>query len=140
MLAKLLVPKVAGTIGGILLALLLATGVFAYVQTQRIAGEVSKREAAELLLASARAELKGFEVALAFRDQLIADQNEAVAELTKAREEDRKAYLARIAAADQRAKINEERAKELLARPVPEGDELKQCRAARELLVEEMTR
>src|SRR3546814_12543704 len=69
------------------------------------------------------------------KDGVIKQQTEGLDAILKSRWQDRQAYTANLSAADGRAKSLTAQADKLIALKVPQGDEVDQCRAARELLV-----
>ena len=73
------------------------------------------------------------------RDALIGAQNAGIEAISKQRAEDRVIYLRNFAAADERAKDNDNRAAQIMDLPTAAVDELAQCRASRILLEEELT-
>lgn len=72
------------------------------------------------------------------RDALIAQQNAGIIAISGQRAEDRVIYLKNYAAADERAKDDDDRASAILALPNQHIDELAQCRASRALLEQEL--
>jgi hypothetical protein len=100
-------------------------------------------QAVLLNIMGARLDTKNAEIAklkatAEFAGQLITIQNNAVGELHRQREEDRKAYLAGIATANKLAASKEAHATTILQLPSP-VDPAEQCVAARELLSKELT-
>lgn len=75
---------------------------------------------------------------LAWATELLTTQSAAVDSLSKQREEDRKAYLAGIQAANKRAIQLEVSAERILSLPTP-PDPATQCTAAEALLRKELT-
>src|SRR3546814_8547719 len=69
---------------------------------------------------------------------VIKQQTEGLDAILKSRWQDRQAYTANLSAADGRAKSLTAQADKLIALKVPQGDEVDQCRAARELLEKEL--
>jgi predicted phage tail protein len=138
MIAKFLASRFAGPIVIALIAAVIASLGFGGIQSRRLSNcnEVSSArlqtiEALQQTIATQRSQL-------AQRDGLIAKQNAAVEAIQKARAEDREVYLRQYAAADQRAKSNDARARSLLSLTSTQADEIGQCREARQLLEQEL--
>lgn len=80
-----------------------------------------------------------FKDAVTQRDVLISRQNASIQALADAAQADRSAYLDGIAAAKQVSADHLKASSELLALKAPDG-ELAQCRAARDLLEQELVK
>ncbi|MFC3214641.1 hypothetical protein [Novosphingobium panipatense] len=102
--------------GGLGLALI-GSSIFGYVQTERLSAARETIQAREATIATHKA-------AVVDRDVLIAKQNDAVRQLQAKSEEDRAAYLERLAAADKRAEVYKGQAKSLLTATTEATDEL----------------
>lgn len=101
------------------------------VQSARVGYFSTKLEKAE-------AERDNIATQLAWSRELLTTQSAAVDSLSKQREEDRKAYLAGIQAANKRAIQLEVSAERILSLPTP-IDPANQCTAAEALLRKELT-
>lgn len=139
MLAKLLTPRIAGAVGGTLLVATLASGAFAYIQTQRLEAANDRAASRDLTIAVLKQRVANDATAVKQRDAVIRLQSNGLEAILKSRWQDRQVYLAGIAAADTRAAVHTTRADELIRLKAPDGDEAAQCRAARELLEKELT-
>nr|WP_294850056.1 hypothetical protein [uncultured Sphingomonas sp.] len=140
MIANFLASRFAGPIVMALAALALAGGIFGGVQTYRLGNaQDTITTQAELIQGKDQALALATSM-IATRDGLIKSQNEGIEALKKVREEERAAYLKQYAAADERAKSNDARAKQLLGLSASNTDELTQCREARGLLLQELVK
>src|SRR3546814_13297883 len=72
------------------------------------------------------------------KDGVIKQQTEGLDAILKSRWQDRQAYTANLSAADGRAKSITAQADKLIALKVPQGDEVDQCREARECIEQEV--
>lgn len=121
--------------GGLGLALI-AASAFGWLQTDRLnaakrtitslTGEVS------LLTQRVKADVQLIQV----RDQLIGTQNQAVLAMQQAADADRVAYQARIVAAEKLAKVQKDRAADIMSRQASTQDELERSREALRLIQE----
>lgn len=121
--------------GGLAIALALAVA-FGWVQSGRlnVATQRIKDLGGQIVLLEQR--VNSDAGLIATRDRLIAAQNQAVLAMQQAADADRKAYEARIAAANKLAQVQEARAKDIMSRHVDTQDELERSRAALALIQE----
>lgn len=128
--------RLLGFVSGDLALALAAAVVFGWIQTDRLKSAketiVALDGKAALLVQRITSDRQLIET----RDKLITAQNNAVLAMQKAAEADRKAYMARIAAADKVAKVYEAQAADILSRQIETTDELERSRAALALIQE----
>lgn len=124
-------PVVLGLVG----ALLIALGI----QSYRLGSANDTVSSQRLTISGQQLAIDLAKSQLAQRDALIAKQNAAVDALVAEATKNREAYLKQFAAADQRAKSNDARARQLLNLTTTATDELARCQAAARLLAEELT-
>src|SRR3546814_1134750 len=124
-----LTPK----IGAALALALVASSGFAWLQTERLAAAnikvTSLTTEADMLAQLA----KSYKSTADAKDGVIKQQTEGLDAILKSRWQDRQAYTANLSAADGRAKSLTAQADKLIALKVPQGDEVDQCRSAREI-------
>lgn len=131
-LTRKLLAYLAGGLG----VLLIASAAFGWLQTERL-------NAARSLVTSLRGEVtlltqrvkSDFQL-IQVRDQLITTQNQAVLAMQQAADADRAAYQSRIAAAEQLAKVQKDRAADIMSRQATTQDELERSREALRLIQE----
>lgn len=116
------------SLGDIAIALLAVAFVASYIQLQITHGKLSAE----------REKTARLEMQVATAGQLLAQQNAGIEALSAQREEDRKAYLAGIRAADKQAVRLEIDAADILSLPSPATRD-EQCTAAETLLRSELT-
>lgn len=121
--------------GGLGVGLIAAAG-FGWLQMERLS-------AARDLTASLRGEVslltqrvQSDAQLITSRDALIDSQNKAVLAMQQAAEADRTAYKARIAAAEKLAKVQSDRAADIMSRQASTDDELQRSREALKLIQE----
>ncbi len=138
-LSKLLLPKVAGPIGAVILALIAYLSITGYTKSQRIESLSAQLEACvdekQLIMDAATT----YRTDNLQKDETIRKQSASIKELKARADAQRAAYEQRIQTARATSVSLQERAEALLATPVPVGDELTLCRAARDLLEKELT-
>lgn len=121
--------------GGLCIALALAVA-FGWLQTDRLSTsrDLVKSLRGEISLLVQRVKSDG--QLIATRDQLITAQNTAVLAMHETAEADRAAYKARIAAAEKLAKVQQDRAADIMSRNASTEDELERSREALRLIQE----
>ncbi|API58549.1 hypothetical protein BSL82_03840 [Tardibacter chloracetimidivorans] len=129
-----LTPK----IGAGLAVIATAASVFAWVQSARLTAANDRIVSRDREMTTMQQQLNVQATALAQKDAVIRQQTTGLDMILKARWQDRQAYTANLSAADGRAKSLTAQADRLIALKVPQGDEVDQCRAARELLEKEL--
>lgn len=136
---KLLLPKVAGPIAGVLLLLIAALGVTTYVQSQRI-------ESLSTSLTSVRSEMglwksaaDNYRSANLANESIIKKQTASIKALKEKSDAAKIAYQTRLEAGRSAAAEYRADAKNLLMLDAGVTDELGLCRAARDLLEKELT-
>lgn len=136
---KLLLPKVAGPLAGVLLLLIAGLGVTNYVKTQRI-------ESLSTSLASVRSEMDlwksatdNYRSANLANQSIIKKQTASIKALKEKSDAAKVAYEKRLEAGRSAAAEYRTEAKNLLMLDVGVADELGLCRAARDLLEKELT-
>jgi len=131
-LSKRLWPFVSGGLG---VGLIAAAG-FGWLQTERLSSArdltASLRGEVSLLTQRVQSDAQ----LITSRDALIDSQNKAVLAMQQAAEADRTAYKARIAAAEKLAKVQSDRAADIMSRQASTDDELQRSREALKLIQE----
>lgn len=121
--------------GGLGIALIASVG-FGWLQTDRLGSArdlvTSLRGEVALLTQRVQSDAQ----LLSTRDELIDSQNKAVLAMQQAAEADRTAYKARIAAAEKLAKVQSDRAADIMSRQASTDDELQRSREALKLIQE----
>lgn len=137
-LSKLLLPKVAGTIGAFMLAAVLALSVSVYTKSQRIeslsAQLKSCKDEKALVLAAAN-NLSSSNIQ---KDEIIRKQTMSIKSLKAKSDADALAYQARLDTARSTGRRYKDEAASLLKLDAGTTEELGLCRAARGLLEKEL--
>lgn len=128
--------RLLGYVSAGLGVLLLASAAFGWLQTDRLnaAKEAITSLKGEVTLLTQR--VKSDAQLIAVRDTLIGTQNQAVLAMQKAADADRTAYQARIVAAEKLAKVQKDRAADIMSRQATTQDELERSREALRLIQE----
>lgn len=137
-LTKLLLPKVAGTIGAVMLIAMIALGVTAYVQTNRAETLETQLQAcrdAQTMMAAAVLDYRDTNIELTALAQKQSDQ---IAELERISVERRAIYNANLAKAREANAGYKADAARLLALESTSSEEITRCREARDLLEQEL--
>jgi hypothetical protein len=120
---------------GLGIALLASVG-FGWLQTERLgsARDLVTSLRGEVALLTQRVQTDA--QLITSRDALIDTQNRAVLAMQQAADADRAAYKSRIAAAEKLAKVQSDRAADIMARQASSADELERSREALRLIQE----
>jgi len=131
-----LTRRLLGYVSGGLGVLLLVACGFGWLQTDRL--NAAKRTITSLSgeVALLVQRVKSDTQLIATRDQLIGTQNQAVLAMQQAADADRTAYQSRINAAEKLAKVQTNRAKDVMSRQASTEDELERSREALRLIQE----
>ncbi|TFU06149.1 hypothetical protein EUV02_03815 [Polymorphobacter arshaanensis] len=133
---NLLTPKV----GGALLAALVVMMAFAGIQTARLHNTADKLELSRTATDTLEMRVKADGITIKGFKDAIATQNLAIDKMSAQRTAERIEYQAGLKAAEKVAARAEVKASNLMALQAPaDTDEIVQCRAARDLLIQELT-
>ena len=138
-LTKLLLPKVAGPIGAVLLMLLAGLGITTYVQAQRIESLSVSLGAKKSELVVWKAAAASYKVANDLSSDIIKRQTVSIKALKEKADASRAAYYQRLQASTIVASSLRQSAESILKLDAGTTDELDLCRAARDLLEKELT-
>jgi hypothetical protein len=138
-ITKLLLPKVAGTLGAFMLAAIMVLSVSGYTKSQRI-------ESLTTSLTSVRSEMGlwqeaagSYKIANDLSSDVIRKQTASIKSLKEKSDAERLAYRARLQESMGVASALRRDAEEILRLEAGTTDELGLCRAARDLLEKELT-
>lgn len=137
-LQRLLLPKVAGAIGGVMLMAIAALGIALSVTTNRLKSTTNQlmdtREIASLWKDAAH----NYRASNQAKDGLLKKQTESIKALKEKSDAARVVYEHRIEVARTRSASYQAEAGEILRLDLGTTDEITQCRAARDLLEREL--
>lgn len=131
-----LTRKLLGYIAGGLGLALVATGIFGFIQTERLQAARLALAARELVIRTLEDRIANDTLAIQQRDALITEQNNAVLAMAEASKANRKAYELRLAQAERRANGYRAEAEDIMSRHLETQDELERSRAALGLILE----
>jgi hypothetical protein len=131
-LTRKLLAYVAGGLG----LALIAASAFGWLQTDRLNAAKSTITSLKGQVSLLAQRVKSDAQLIQVRDDLIGAQNQAVLAMQQAAEADRSAYQARIAAAEKLAKVQKDRAADIMSRQASTQDELERSREALRLIQE----
>jgi hypothetical protein len=137
--ARLLASRFAGPLMIALAVAAIASSLFSWIQTSRLDAAVELAESRQREIVGLAQRIASDQMLIAQRDSLIDKQNAGVRAIQAQRAEDRTVYIRQYAAADERARDNDQRAAQIMALPNEQLDELAQCRASKILLEQELT-
>jgi hypothetical protein len=137
-ISKLLLPKVAGTIGALMLAAIMVLSVSVYTKSQRIESLTVQIESCEAANALAFANAANLSDSNVQKDEIIRRQSVSIKSLKEKSDAERLAYRVRLQESMGVASALRRDAEEILRLEAGTTDELGLCRAARDLLEKEL--
>jgi hypothetical protein len=135
-MTRFITTKVLGYLAGGLGLALVAAVLFGFIQTERLQATRLALAARELVIQTLEHRITNDQHLIAQRDALINEQNDAVAALAKASEENRRGYVLRVRLAERRADTMQAQAADIMSRQLDTQDELERSRAALRLIHE----
>lgn len=138
-LSKLLLPKVAGPLLGVLITIIIGMGLAHYTKSQRIESLTAQLKSCKdekALTLSAAQNLSDSNIQ---KDEIIRKQTVSIKSLKETSDASRASYHQRLQASMAVASALRRSAEEILKLESNATDELGLCRAARDLLEKELT-